>query len=119
MCGNDDVATQVIKALSTKKLAGTIKVVGQDADLTACQHVVEGTQVMTVYKPVEKLAGKAAEETVKLIRGEDLETESTINNGTYDIAYFAIDPIAVYADNMDEVIIGGGFHAKEEVYLNL
>lgn len=119
MCGNDDLATQVIKSLSVRKLAGTIKVVGQDADLTACQHVVEGTQVMTVYKPVEKLAGKAAEETVKLIKGEDLETDSTINNGSYDIAYYAIDPIAVYADNMDEVIIGGGFHAKEEVYLNL
>ena len=34
-------------------MAGDICVVGQDADLEACQKIVEGTQLMTVYKPVE------------------------------------------------------------------
>ena len=48
MCGNDDLATQVVRALAEKRKAGSILVVGQDADLAACQRIVEGTQVMTV-----------------------------------------------------------------------
>ena len=61
MCGNDDLASKVVHALKEKRLAGDIMVVGQDADLEACQRIVEGTQVMTVYKPVEKMSQKAAE----------------------------------------------------------
>lgn len=68
MCGNDDLASKVVHALKEKRLAGDIMVVGQDADLEACQRIVEGTQVMTVYKPVEKMSQKAAECAVLLAR---------------------------------------------------
>lgn len=119
MCGNDDVATSVVKALAVAQLAGQIPVVGQDADLPACQHIVQGTQLMTVYKPVGKLADEAAKLTVALAKGEDLEVEGTINDGTFDIPYVAVEPIAVTKDNLDEVIIDGGFHTREDVYLNV
>ena len=59
----------LIRTLSEARLAGKIKIVGQDADLEACQRVVEGTQVMTVYKPVEKLAQAAAEYAIQLGKG--------------------------------------------------
>ena len=48
MCGNDDLASQVVKVLSENRLAGQVAVVAQDADLAACQRIVEGTQTMTV-----------------------------------------------------------------------
>lgn len=119
MCGNDDVATSVIKALAVGQLAGQIPVVGQDADLPACQHIVQGTQRMTVYKPVGKLAEQAAKLSVKLAKGEKLKAMSTISDGTYQIPFVAIDPVAVNKENIDEVIIEGGFHTKEDVYLNV
>lgn len=120
MCGNDNLAGQVIMALSEKRLAGDIVVVGQDADLEACQRIIEGTQTMTVFKPVEKLAKRAAECAIALATEGELEGEdlSTINDGKYDIPYIGLNPIAVTKDNMDEVIIGSGFHLKEDVYLN-
>ena len=118
MCGNDDVATSVIKALAVGQLAGKIPVVGQDADLPACQHIVQGTQLMTVYKPVGKLAEEAAKLSVQLAKGQALTVENEINDGTYKIPYVAIEPIAVNKDNIDEVIIDGGFHSREDVYLN-
>lgn len=118
MCGNDDIATSVIKALAVGQLAGEIPVVGQDADLPACQHIVAGTQLMTVYKPVGKLAEQAAKLTVELAKGETPEIEGKISDGSFTIPYVAVEPVAVTRDNIDEVIIDGGFHSREDVYLN-
>jgi D-xylose transport system substrate-binding protein len=119
MCGNDALAGEAVHALAERGLAGQIKVVGQDADLEACQRIVEGTQLMTVYKPVEKLAKLAAESAVTLAEGRDLDVETTFNDGTYDIPYVAIESIPVEQDNIDEVIIDSGFHQREDVYMNI
>lgn len=118
MCGNDSIAGQAIKALSERKMAGGVIVTGQDADLEACQRIVEGTQYMTVYKPVEKLAQRAATLTVDLIHGDFDATGETMNDGTYNVPYESLEPVMVTADNMDEVIIGT-FHQRSEVYLNV
>ena len=121
MCGNDDLASKVVHALKEKRLAGDIMVVGQDADLEACQRIVEGTQVMTVYKPVEKMSQKAAECAVLLAKGEPLPEGDTvtIENGKYEVPYIGLEPISVDKNNMNDVIIGSGFHLKEDVYLNI
>jgi len=121
MCGNDNLAEQVISALSEIRLAGDMVVVGQDADLGACQRIVEGTQLMTVYKPVEKLAKTAAECAISLAKGENLSKygASIIDDGSNLIPYIGLTPIAVTKDNIDEVIINSGFHLREDVYLNL
>ena len=74
---------------------------------------------MTVYKPVEKLAKEAAELVVQLIRDKKVDVSSTINDGKYDVPYEKLTPIMVTKDNIDEVIIDGGFHRREQVYLNL
>lgn len=118
MCGNDGLATQAIKCLSENRLAGDVIVVGQDADLDACQRIVEGTQYMTVYKPVELEAQTAATMAVKLAKGEALEIKDVINDGSNDVPYEKLEPIAVTKENMDEVIIGK-FHQKNEVYMNI
>lgn len=117
MCGNDSLAGEAIRALSERRLAGKIPVCGQDADLEACQRIVEGTQLMTVYKPVEKLAKTAAEYSVMLAKGEKPSISTTYYDGAYDIPYVALEPICVTAENLDEVIIASGFHLREDVYL--
>lgn len=121
MCGNDSLASKTVYALSEMQLADDILVVGQDADLEACQRIVEGTQVMTVYKPVEKLAKRAAECAVLLARGEEIRGAdvSTIHDGSYQITYVSLQPVSVNRHNMDKVIIESGFHLKEDVYLNV
>lgn len=119
MCGNDNLAGQVIHLLAEKRLAGSIAVVGQDADLEACQRIVEGTQTATVYKPVEKLAKRAAECAIALATGQQIEGDdiTTINDGSYDVLYIGLEPVAVNEENMNEAIIDSGFHLKEDVYL--
>lgn len=118
-CGNDNLATEAVRALSENRMAGSVVVTGQDADLAACQRIVEGTQTMTVYKPVDKLAKAAAEYAVKLANGESIDVKTTINDGIWDVPYVKLEPIGVNNKNMDEVIIDGGFQKREEVYLNV
>ena len=118
-CGNDNLATEAVRALSENRMAGNVIVTGQDADLAACQRIVEGTQTMTVYKPVDKLAKAAAEYAVKLAKGENINVSTTINDGIWDVPFVKLEPIGVNKDNMDEVIIEGGFQKREEVYLNI
>ena len=74
---------------------------------------------MTVYKPVDNLAKKAAECAIKLANHEVLATDQTMNNGAYDVPCILLEPIPVTKDNMDEVIINSGFHTREDVYLNV
>lgn len=120
MCGNDGLAGYVIQALSEKQLAGKTVVVGQDADIEACQRVVEGTQTMTVYKPIEELAQKAAEYAIELAdKGKIRDVTERMNNDVGEVLYVGLDPVAVTKDNMDEVIIDSGFHLRDEVYLNV
>ncbi len=118
MCGNDSIAGQAIRSLSEYRLAGKICVVGQDADLDACQRIVEGTQCMTVYKPVEKLARRAAELSVELAGGEEIETKEMIDDGSHEVPYEKLEPTAVTAENMDEVITGK-YHEESDIYLNV
>jgi D-xylose transport system substrate-binding protein len=119
LCGNDNLASQAVRALSENRMAGNVVVTGQDADLAACQRIVEGTQTMTVYKPVDKLAKSAAEYAVKLAKNKEIGALTTINDGKYDIPYVKLEPISVMKDNIDEIIINGGFHLKEDVYVNV
>lgn len=120
MCGNDSLATNTIRALAEMRKAGDILVTGQDAELEACQRIVEGTQLMTVYKPVEKQAKTAAEYTIALINDKNVEgINDYISDGTYGIPSIVLEPVAVTKDNIDEIIIDSGFHLKEDVYLNV
>lgn len=140
MCGNDDLASQAFRALAENRLAGKVVLVGQDAELSACQRIVEGTQTMTVYKSVEQLAQTAAEFAAALgyekmlaegridqskipqtasERMDELQDLGTMNDGRYEVPYYGIEPIAVTAENMDEVIIKSDFHTREDVYLNV
>ena len=114
--GNDSLAEGVIEALSEHRLAGKVSVTGQDADLTACQRIVEGMQLMTVYKPIEKLAEAAVEMAVRLVKKEPLNVQDYINDGTYEVKYYVLTPIAVDKENIDETIIRDGFHLEDEVY---
>ena len=126
MCGNDDLASQAIRALAEHRLAGKIPVVAQDAELAACQRILEGTQTMTVFKSVDEEARQAANLAVALGRGEDITAEGakirvtdTISDGSSQVPYYHIEPVAVTAGNLDEIIIESGFHRKEDVYLNI
>ena len=100
-------------------MADDVCLVGQDADIDACQRIVEGNQYMTVYKSIDQLAKQSAQYAVMLAKGEDPDLDETFHDGTYDVPYLKLEPVAVTAENMDKEIISSRFHLKNEVYLNV
>ncbi len=122
ICGNDAVAESVLKALSEHRLGTTVPVVGQDADIAACQRIAAGTQAATVYKPITELAQKAATYAYLLASGVpaaelDGVTES-IDNGAKRVPAVFLAPVLVTSGNIDDVIVDSGFHSREDVYRN-
>ena len=117
---NDGTAGGVIAALSQQKLAGKVLVSGMDADLAACQRVAEGTQSMTVYKPISVISQKAAELAVILAKNAALPADlRKVNNGKKDVSSVLLKPIQVDKSNLDATIIKDGFHKKADVYKNV
>lgn len=119
IASNDSLAGAAIDALAEQRLAGAVEVAGHDADLSGCQRVAEGTQLMTVYKPIDKIAQNAAEIAIKMATGEEVTANSTINDGKYNVPYYMIPPILVTKENLKETVIQDGFHRLEDVYMNV
>lgn len=119
IAANDATAGAVIKALKAQGLDGKIPVAGQDAELAAAQRIVEGTQTMTVYKPIKVLADAAAKIAVKMAKGEEVPAGKRVNNGKIEVPSVLLMPTAVNQSNMDETIIRDGFHSREDVYRNV
>lgn len=119
VASNDSTAGGAIQALQEQKLAGKVLVSGQDADLAAAQRIADGTQSMTVYKPIVPLASKAAEAAIALAKGTRVETREAVNNGKKDVSAILLQPIAVDRDNLASTVIRDGFLKMEDVYRNV
>lgn len=119
IAANDGTAAGAIQALSDHGLAGKVPVSGQDASLGACQNIVEGTQTVTVYKPLKNIAYNAAEMAVAIANNGAVNTNSLVNNGRIDVPSYLLDVVAVTKDNMVSTVIKDGFHSYEDVFQNV
>ena len=120
IAANDTLAGAAIEALAVHRLAGIVTVVGHDADLSGCQRVAEGTQLMTVYKPIQKLAERAVDLAIEFATGEgELTANRTIYNGVAEIPFHVFLPVAVTRDTLMETVIRDGFHKEERIFQNV
>ena len=116
VASNDNTAAGAIAILEKHGLAGKVLVSGQDANLDAVRRIVQGTQTMTVYKPLRSLARLAAHSAVQMAQGHTVEGTSTIDDGKQQVQALLLNPIIVDKGLVDQIIIGDKFHTREEVY---
>jgi len=115
VASNDATAGGAIQALSAQGLAGKVAISGQDADLAAIKRINNGTQTMTVYKPITKLADEAAKIAVELGNDQQPQSNAKLNNGVKEVPAFLLEPIAVDKTNIDSTVIADGFHKKSDL----
>ncbi len=116
LASNDGTAGGAIQALTEEGLAGKIIVTGQDADLAACQRIAQGTQAMTVYKPIQSIATQAAELALKLARRQPVIARDAVANGKTDVPSVLLDIISVTKENLRETVVNDGFRKENEVF---
>jgi len=115
VASNDAIAGGAIQALNAQKLAGKVAVSGQDADLAAVKRVIEGTQSMTVYKPIRQIASQAASMSVDMAKGTPVNFTSKLNNGKKDVDTVLLKPILLTKQNVDTVV-QDGFYTHAQLY---
>lgn len=112
---NDGMAGGAIQALREKKLAGKVAVSGQDADLAAVICVAEGTQTMTIYKPIAQQARTAAEEAVRLAKGEKPQGDNVVDNGKAKVPVILLRPVLVTRENISATVVKDGFQSLKSI----
>jgi D-xylose transport system substrate-binding protein len=119
VASNDGTAGGAIQALEEHKLAGKVFVSGQDADLAAIIRVLDGTQTMTIYKPLGSQATLAAEAAVAWAKGESIKATSTLSIGNKTIPATLLTPVVVTKDNVKQTVIKDGFQNLETIQKSL
>jgi D-xylose transport system substrate-binding protein len=97
-------------------LAGKIVVVGQDAELVACQRIAAGAQAATIYKPTSLEVGAALEAAVKMAKGRAVIAKDEIDNGTAKIPTILRDTVMLTRENMMDTVIKDKYHSYDDVY---
>lgn len=116
LAANDGTAGGAIQALLEEGLAGKVLVLGQDAELAACQRVARGTQSMTIYKPLKLEAATAAAAAVKLARRQVVVAKQEVADPLGPVPAILMEVTAVDKSNLMETVVKDGFHSKEAVF---
>lgn len=114
VASNDGTAGGAIQALAAQGLAGKTAVSGQDSDLAAVKRVIDGTQTMTVYKPLRLIASEAAKLTVDLVRDAKPEFNAKIDNTTKEVPTVLLTPIVITKANVED-LVKDGFYTKDQI----
>jgi D-xylose transport system substrate-binding protein len=110
LAANDQLAEGVIKAVREASLDTIPFISGQDADVEACRRIISGTQTMTVYKPIEAIATKAAEIAMQTIQEQHVpKTNLSVNNGKRQVPAILLPAMAVNKATIDLTVIADGF----------
>lgn len=116
LCSADILSAGAVQVLLEEGLAGKVLVTGQDADLASCQRIVEGTQSMTIYKPIKNLATVAADLAVKMARREVIVAKQELPNGKVNVPSIFLPIHVVDKDSLESTVIADGFHTRESIY---
>ena len=107
LAANDGLGGAAIAVLQKNDLQ--VPVTGQDASVDGLRNILTGDQCMTVYKAVKTEADAAAAAAIALASGEEPETNGTVTDTQLNTEVPAVlaTPVAIYKDNVKEVIDDG------------
>src|SRR5580692_11697977 len=114
VASNDGTAGGAIQALAAQHMAGKVPVSGRDADLAAVRRLIDGTQTMTVYKPLKLIASQAANLAVQLAKGDKPAYNAQYDNGKKKVDTVLLQPTLLTKSNVD-IVIKDGFYTQAQL----
>ena len=116
----DGFAYGILRAWEKKGLSSdTLPLItGQDAEKPAIRNIARGRQEMTIYKDTRVLASKCVTMVQALLEGGEPEINDTkqYNNNVLVVPSYLCKPLVINADNYEEVLIGGGYYTREQLF---
>ena len=118
---NDGLAGGVISALSKRQLAGKVLVTGQDAEKAALRRIAEGSQTMTVFKPIVPLANAAVDSAIAISKKQPVANAAPFHNDIInkDIQAILLEVITVDKSNLLTTVIAKGYVSYDDVFGNV
>ena len=114
---NDGIAGGVIAALKSQQLDGKVVITGQDATVAGLQSILQGTQAMTVFKPITAEANAAAKVAVGLASGNksivSTVAKTKVNNKAGNVPTLLLQPLVVTKANVSVVVKSGAAKWKD------
>ncbi len=92
-------------------------VTGQDAEVPSVKSIVAGEQYSTIFKDTRALAGVTVKMVDAMAGGQEPEVNdtTTYNNGVKVVPSYLLEPVEVDASNWEEILIGSGYYAKDQL----
>jgi D-xylose transport system substrate-binding protein len=104
MVANDTMAGAVITDLKNQHLNGQVAVSGQDASAAGLQHILDGDQCFTIYKPTTAEAGPAINAIAQLVTGVAPTGTTTFVNGSTKVPALLATPTVITKANVAQPI---------------
>jgi D-xylose transport system substrate-binding protein len=114
LVANDGLSLAAQQVLTDAGL--TVPTTGQDATVEGLRAILQGTQCMTVYKPVVEEANGAVAAAVALLKGEDITAiaNATIDNENGEIPYVQAQISPIYIEDV-KIPVADGFVTVDDV----
>ena len=118
LCSNDSTAQGATNALVA---AGFVVgenfpiITGQDCDIASVKNILKGTQSMSIFKDTRILAARTVEMVNSIIAGKDVEVNTVVPNGVFDVPTFYCLPLFADINNYEELLIGSGYYTAEQL----
>ncbi len=116
MVANDGMANSVIGVLKNQGLNGKVAVSGQDATAQGLQHILDGDQCFSIYKPSKLEAVPAIDAIATIASGGTPQTNSSVKDPSTgkDVPAILATPVAITKSNV-AVPINDGYTPKNQV----
>jgi putative multiple sugar transport system substrate-binding protein len=92
-------------------------VTGQDGEVASVKSIIAGEQFATIYKDTRQLAAQATKMADAVLKGQKPETNNNTdyNNGNKVVPSYLLQPVIVYKDNYQKVLIDSGYYTADQL----
>lgn len=92
-------------------------ITGQDAELMATKHIINGKQTMSIAKDTRLLAAKCVTMVQAVLEGAEPEINDTeqYNNGVIVVPSYLCTPQPVDKNNYKEILIDTGYYTEDQL----
>jgi putative multiple sugar transport system substrate-binding protein len=92
-------------------------VTGQDAEVASVKSIMAGEQFATIYKDTRQLADVTVKMADAVLKGGQPEVNNTTDydNGNKVVPSFLLQPVIVYKDNYQKVLVDSGYYTAAQL----